>query len=320
MSAEERAAFDAWLAADTDHRTAFEKVEKLWRALGGLEGDFTEAEASAGSPVTGVTPFPELPSNGQKTPITKLHRHRGVTRAAAALAAMLAIAVFIFAEDIWIAAFADVATGAGHKQEIVLPDNSRVTLNTASALAIDYTAGERRIRLLRGEAFFDVRPDTTRPFRVEASEGLSEPVGTAFAVRKTDDSVVVTVTHGEVAVRPAQAAAEPASYERPLIVADRQIAYRRGIVTARPREVDVAKMLAWRTGKIVFEDMDFSEALAELDRYLPGRIVVASRVGNAPKVSGVFETNDVQIAVRAVAAVHGLSVAQTPGNHLWVLY
>ncbi len=53
-------------------------------------------------------------------------------------------------------------------RSLTLEDGTQVRLGPESALGVDFTAGERRVRLLKGEAFFDVVPNAARPFRVAA--------------------------------------------------------------------------------------------------------------------------------------------------------
>lgn len=84
-----------------------------------------------------------------------------------------------------------------------LTDGSVVTLQQNSGLTIasGFNRKERRLRL-QGEAFFDVAPDTAKPFVVEVQELQVEVVGTAFTVdhASNPDKIVVTVSEGKVRV------------------------------------------------------------------------------------------------------------------------
>ena len=80
-----------------------------------------------------------------------------------------------FRSDLW--------SGVGEIGHSVLADGSRIDLNTDTAVALRFTDTERGIELLRGEAFFDVVPDSRRPFVVRGN-GLSvRAIGTRFFVR-----------------------------------------------------------------------------------------------------------------------------------------
>ena len=83
--------------------------------------------------------------------------------------------------------------------KITLADGSIVTLNTASRIETRMNGQERTVRLLEGEAFFEVAHDATRPFRVYAGDGMTVAVGTAFSVRLNKNAVEVVVSEGKVA-------------------------------------------------------------------------------------------------------------------------
>ena len=83
-------------------------------------------------------------------------------------------------------------------QELVrLDDGSRVSLNTDSRIAILYSDGERRVRLDRGEAMFEVARNPARPFVVIAGNKSVTAIGTSFIVRKTGGVVTVTLPKSE---------------------------------------------------------------------------------------------------------------------------
>src|SRR5690606_23127337 len=92
-------------------------------------------------------------------------------------------------------------TEVGEHRTFSLPDGSTITLNTNSELKVTYDKDFRNIRLLRGEAHFEVARDLDRPFLVYAGNGLVRAVGTAFTVFIHDPKEVeVTVTHGVIEV------------------------------------------------------------------------------------------------------------------------
>src|SRR5690606_10548060 len=67
-------------------------------------------------------------------------------------------------------------TKVGDQEKITLADGSIVTLNTASRIEARMNGQERTVRLLEGEAFFEVAHDASRPFRVYAGDGVTEAV------------------------------------------------------------------------------------------------------------------------------------------------
>lgn len=291
VGAEDLDRFKAWLAADPAHRAAFERERTTWRGLQVLERDF------ARRPVAPARP-----------------RRRLFQAAVLAAAACLAIAIGY--QPLRIALTTDYGTGVGQRASITLPDGSVAHLNTDSAIAVRYSAGERRIDLLHGEVLFAVRGDPARPFRVAALAGISEAVGTAFVVRDRGDQVLTTVTQGTVAVAsPEQGPAETVLRAE----AGDQIAYRSGQPPRRMPRADIGAITAWQQGRIVLDGASFADALAELERYRPGRILLVGRdPGSLRPVSGIFTTDSIDQAVAGLAATHGLTVSRL-GNFLTIL-
>ncbi|MBN9530453.1 MAG: FecR domain-containing protein [Alphaproteobacteria bacterium] len=281
--------FKAWLSADPSHRAAFERERLRWRDLAAL------APAFAAPP--------------------QCRRQRRLVLAAA-LAVAACLAVFVAWPPLRLALLTDHATGPGQRASITLPDGSVVELNTDSAIAVHYSPGERRIDLLRGEALFAVRSDKTRPFRVAARGGTAQAVGTAFVVRDRDGLVVTTVTEGTVAVASPEQA-EPGGVL--LAAPGDQIAYAEGQPPRRLGRADIGAVTAWRQGGIVLDGARFSDALAELERYRPGRILLLGRdPATLRPVSGIFATDRIDAAIAGLAATHGLTVSHV-GSLLTIL-
>src|SRR3546814_11809300 len=76
------------------------------------------------------------------------------------------------------------ATATGEILRVPLRDGSAVTLNSNSEIDVDFDEGIRHVRLLRGEALFDVAKDSSRPFVVEADSPRVTAVGTSFTVNR----------------------------------------------------------------------------------------------------------------------------------------
>jgi ferric-dicitrate binding protein FerR (iron transport regulator) len=91
-------------------------------------------------------------------------------------------------------------TEIGEQRSVLLKDGSRVTLNTASKIEVDMRKDRRLVRLVEGEAFFDVTHDAIRPFKVRAGNAVLSDVGTQFNVDMRPTRTTVTVIEGRVAV------------------------------------------------------------------------------------------------------------------------
>ncbi len=94
----------------------------------------------------------------------------------------------------------ETKTGIGEIRSLRLADGSDVTVNTDSVLQSVISAGQRRVRLARGEAFFKVAHDSGRPFVVGAGNISVTALGTAFSVRNSGDTIIVTLVEGRVRI------------------------------------------------------------------------------------------------------------------------
>ncbi|WP_407521381.1 FecR family protein [Methylobacterium oryzisoli] len=230
----DRAAFEAWLAADPAHAEAYAEMDAVWRRLGHL-------------PVSRTRRMPKGPA---------------CLAAAAVLGAVLATQ---FGLADWLRA--DLWSGVGAIEHAILADGSRIDLNTGTALVLHFSDTERRVELLRGEALFDVAPDPARPFVVDAAGVSARAVGTVFFVRADGAAKPVGVAEGRVDVtasgRHLRVAAGEAIRRQdggaPTVVKDdvnRAVAWRDGhLIFSGERLSDVlAELERYRRGRIVLLD------------------------------------------------------------------
>lgn len=289
-----RHACAAWCAADPRNARAWALAQGMWASP-----LLTDALAATAPPVAARIPAatapPPAPLLGRSRP------RRPVRRRAMAWAAAVLVAVGLgWASDLPLRLRADHRTATGAQERVVLADGSRVLMDTGTALATDIAGAgtERRTRLLRGAAFFEVTPDPTRPFRVAAGPAVVTVVGTAFAVRYLDDRVTVTVRHGAVDVaRPGGPAVRLRAGEEVAVTAS-------GIGEGHP--TDLVAALGWIDGRLVFEDRPLGEVLGELDRYHPGLIVVPDSLA-ARRITGNYRLDD---PVRTAASLAELVKAE----------
>lgn len=266
---EDRDAFTEWRDADPTHAEAHAEMDALWRRLGHV-------------------------------PDPRRRRTSPTGLAALAVAAILCAALIHqlglidrFRSDLW--------SGVGEIGHSVLADGSRIDLNTDTAVALRFTDTERGIELLRGEAFFDVVPDSRRPFVVRGN-GLSvRAIGTRFFVRADGADSPVGVTEGRVDV---------ADEHRHMLVSAGEAVRREdgapfGVVAADPN-----RSVAWREGRLVFSGERLSAVLGELDRYRHGRVVLIDAKAGERRVTGAFDPHNTDEALDVIAATMNVRVTR----------
>lgn len=197
---------------------------------------------------------------------------------------------------------ADYATATGESRSIQLEDGSQLQLNTDTAIQVTLARGERRVRLLRGEAWFDVARDPARPFVVNAGEGWVRVVGTHFSVASDAGQTRVKVGQGRVEVN---AGSGPGVFLGP----GQAVEYVAGSLAAL-HPFDPASAFAWRQRQLVFSQQPLAEVVAELNRYWPGQTVLLGEGLRQRKVSGVFEIDKPDAVLKALTHTLGLRAEQ----------
>ncbi|MGQ3071279.1 MAG: FecR family protein [Ferrovibrionaceae bacterium] len=223
--------------------------------------------------------------------------------AATGFALVACLAVVILSPGLVTRLRADEATATAETRVLRLADGSTVRLGPYSALDIAFAAGERRVRLLRGEAFFEVRPDATRPFRVETGAIETTVVGTAFDVRRGAEGAEIAVREGIVGV--AEAMVQPPVAER-LVAGDwLRVTWGGQVTRGRTGSDQVA---AWLQGHLIVRDRTVAEVVDDLRRYYPGIIVLTDATLAARRLTGAYNLADPAAALSAVAQAHGAVV------------
>ncbi len=293
-----RAEFETWRRANAAHAEAFAVVADAW-VLPDMDTVAREVAQRTQYP-------PRAASNVVLLPRSK---RRSWAKAATAAAATLLIAVGVqqYPALRW---QADYLTIAGARQEVMLPDGSRMILNTASAVSLDFEGTKRSVTLLQGEAYFDVVPDASRPFTVAAAFSEVKVKGTAFSVRSDSEQDTVILERGLVDVSRLPDREQTASLKpgESIVATDMSL--------SAVQQADPTTSLAWLQGQLIFEDKPLNQVLEEVARYYGHSIIVANDRLTQIKINGNYRLNDPERAVRSLATAAGASVTRIPGGIL----
>ena len=208
-------------------------------------------------------------------------------------------------------------TAVGERKTFTLDDGSVITLNTRSRLETSFSKGRRDVMLIAGQASFRVAHDASRPFVVAAGDRQVTAIGTEFDVRLDGEGVRVVVVQGRVAVerRPQGRIIDAMlSGRRELTPGQSYSTQDDGLFkpAAAVRAVDVNQAVLWEEGRVAFNDVPLTEAVAEMNRYSKGALVVADPSMRKLKVSGVFRTDQSQTFVNAVKDYFPIEAHQQP--------
>lgn len=181
-------------------------------------------------------------------------------------------------------------TQIGEQKTVALPDGSAITLNTGTELLVEMGESRRRITLQRGEAYFAVTRDQSRPFSVNTGLRSVTVLGTEFNLLKTPDSFSLAVVEGVVAVHQPQDRVlgdepllEVASGEKTQVSANVTRRITAGTVveySASNQQItayndpNISRLQQWRTGQLRFEYEPLYKVVKELNRYSAKKILI----------------------------------------------
>lgn len=263
---ETHARWQAWCNAHPDHFSAWQRIEAFGERLHGLSSPLAHAALT-------------LPKSDA--------RRRAVKTLAAAL--FVGGGAWVAKCELpWEKWTADRRTSAGERTTIVLEDGTRLKLNARTAIDIDYSDAERRIRLIEGEIHIVTAPDSMaesrqgRPFIVETIHGTLRALGTQFLVRQRHEeqgTSRIAVYEGAVEIRP------NGLDERLVIHAGQQTRFGHDHWDD-PDHAD-ENVAAWTEGMLVVRDMPLRTFLQELEPHRRGYLTCDDRVAIL-KVTGTY--------------------------------
>ena len=273
-----RREFELWLNERPEHKIAWHEVNAFWAGLDSL----TEADIS----------------DVKSSPVIAYHKTDTIkpslrfTRPALAIAAsLLLMASVIYAQGEFY--FADYTTLPGRQRNIILADGSEITMNTDTAISVDYSPRHRQITLHDGEAYFVVAPDVQRPFDVQTHSGQVRALGTEFNIKTRQKDVTVTVYQHAVRVSAENGEAIESLAEGKQLVFSED--------TLSPvTSANLQRGKAWTKQRMIFQDKPLAEVIEELNRYRAGRIIVMNNAIKTLPVTGVFATDDTNIALLTI--------------------
>ncbi|MEQ6119484.1 FecR domain-containing protein [Reichenbachiella sp. MALMAid0571] len=164
----------------------------------------------------------------------------------------------------------------GRKSQVFLPDGSIVWLNSASSIEyLPEFSENNRVVELKGEAYFDVAKNASKPFIVISKDLSVTALGTAFNVRSfvEDESMEVALIEGKVKVENVSLTRNtPTEYLEP----GQFVEYNSKEKVMRKGVVDMKAKIAWKSGIIDFERASFNEVVRTIERWYGVKIQVVN--------------------------------------------
>lgn len=260
------ARWQQWLAQDVSHREAWALIEKV-------DVDFRLASSGPAREA--------LNAAGQS--------RRTALKTLVGIGVTVPAAWFVGTSDLVRTWDSDLQTATGEVRMFNLEDGTRLWLDTASAVRLDFTDSQRTIVLLAGVIHIHTAPDV-RPLRVSVNRTLIRPVGTRFSVSRHDNPMSVAVEQGEVEVT-------AGSGRRVRVNAGSRARVDHGAV-------EVSRVpdgeFGWTSGRLVADNLPLGQLAEQLNRYYPGMIVTTQAASDL-RVVGAYPLDRIDQSLGALS-------------------
>ncbi|MET0335033.1 MAG: FecR domain-containing protein [Rhizobacter sp.] len=288
-SERDQAAWRQWLAERPQHRSAWQHIEAIGQRFETLRQPGEQHAAAAGIAAA-------------RQPMA---RRRALNRLAViAGTGLLGWSAWRHAplQQTVMAWAAEHRTGTGEIRDLQLTDGTRVWLNTASALDVDYQPSLRRLKLVAGEVLIQTAHEAERHFVVDTAQGRVRALGTRFTLRQAEGETLLSVYEGAVEIKTAS------SGQQRVIAAGSQARFTADTI-ATPSAADPARE-AWSRGVLLADELPLRDLIAELARYKAGHLGVSPEIGHL-RVMGAYPLRDPERALSMIEEALPVRVKRT---------
>ncbi|RYD59394.1 MAG: DUF4974 domain-containing protein [Sphingobacteriales bacterium] len=301
----EKKELQAWLAADEANAAEYEELTGVWRQTDEVLQQPAFNTSAAWERVAARTvDIPAQQEHLKKEPRqTKTIAFPSWAKLSLAAAAAVLIGLFVFKQvsgpDMI------VAMAENGNKEVVLPDNSHITLREGSKLRYPevFAANERHVEL-EGQAFFDVTRNEKQPFVIDAQSATVQVLGTSFDVKADEQMASVVVATGKVKMSMSKDASQAL-----ILTPGEKGSLKNGEL--KEELVSAGNYFFWRTGTIKFDGTPLLVALKQLsDLY---NVEIRSNIPDVTGLdaNGTYQSSDsVEKILSEICAYSGLRLMQ----------
>lgn len=272
-SASDVAAWEQWKNASTEHAQAWQQLEEIDQQ------------------------FKQLPPKlGLNTLQKSAQNRRQALKQLAVIIGVGSTSWVAYREQPWRPMLADYNTAVGQTLQVHLEDGTQLTLNTDSAVNVQFNNQLRQIELIQGEVFIKTGHHLAagRDFVVKTPHGLVTALGTQFLVRNYGKYTKASLFEGAIKVELNDEPEQTITLEPNHAVTFTQ--QQLSAVTEAKR-TDAA----WQNGMLVAYAMPLKQFVAELSRYRPGLLRCDPAIEQL-EISGAFPTNNTDAALETLAS------------------
>lgn len=281
---EDWAAFTAWLDGGEGRREAFDHAQALSLA----------AEATIPPPMAAGP----RRARAQRRQVSRRAALWGGL-AAAACAALVAAPLMVDRKTV---KPLSISVPKGERRQVALEDGSSLWVAGPARLDVAMDASERHVRLLEGEAAFDVRHDARRPFVVDVDQRRVTVLGTEFNIRREPKRMTLSVRRGLVEVAPLGDPRRGVAR----VPAGERLVHETGSARAVVAPAKVETAFSWREGRLIYRDGRLGAVVEDLNRYLAVPVRLDDAALATRPFSGVVQLDEPTAVIRRVCQLAGL--------------
>lgn len=308
LSDQARKELKAWLLADKRHSAALTAMADVWDDMDEILSKISDDDLSKN-----VSLWPVL------KPVFK-------PLALAASISFFAIFItFMMPDNVQKNSY---ATLIGQQIDAKFDDGSTIHLNTNSRIETEFSDAKRIIKLIKGEALFEVAHDPERPFIVYAGDRLVQAIGTKFVVHLQPENVQVTVTDGKVKMSKVALNTELTDIKA---LSDTTME-KDDFYLTKGEKVDVGnnqapklthikpeninRELSWLEGKLIFDNEALFDVIEEINRYVDVQIVLKDPSMHNIPISGRFDLKDSKALIEAIELSFNMTSQRLGSNKI----
>ena len=298
LTTRDRHALRTWLSEDPEHARALKRLAAIWSDMDIVLNDLPETYQPKTRNILSIF-----------FPINRLSR-----ALVAVFIGLIGLSVLLYFTDDRHSTVETAfhATEVGKQLVEQFSDGSIAHLNTDSIIETEYSNFSRIVRLVRGEAMFEVVHDAMRPFIVYAGNQQVKVVGTKFVVRLTSENIIVTVTDGQVQLSKRQragtgtAAGQGGSGQEQevlLVSEGEEVKVSNKVESPEINIVsdqELERRFSWLSGQLVFRNERLEQVIKEISRYVPAQIIIEDHELKDLRISGRLEIGDTDALLEAI--------------------
>lgn len=293
INLEENEKFNIWINENIKHKIAFEEEKSFINEIKSLPKDFLDELKY------------EVSQNRELKKRKKIFLNKITPLVAACILIVLYINFFVefttFTQNF-------VATNK-IQNNILLPDNSNISLDANTSINIKYYKNKRVVELSRGKAIFDVTPNKEQPFIIHTDRINVKVLGTKFEVVNHNDEIQINVLEGTVRV----SKTKEDDKQLAIVTKGESLHLDTNANLISQKNENIKKMLQWSEGKYSFQQTNLEEVLNEFSKHLNISVNFEKQITTKYPITGNFDIKHFDDFLKVLPMIHPVKITKV-GN------